>query len=69
MDFTFVSDGVNDVVLVFDGATNSADNETPLNGLFLQFQAVPEPASIAIWSLIGLGLVGFGYRRHRTTRK
>ena len=27
--------------------------------------AVPEPASIAIWSLIGLGLAGFGYTRIR----
>ena len=69
MDFSFFSDGVNDVILVFDGATNSGDNETPLNGLFLQFQAVPEPASVAIWSLIGLGLVGFGYRRFRCDAK
>lgn len=27
--------------------------------------AIPEPASIAIWSLIGLGLAGFGYYRIR----
>ena len=27
--------------------------------------ATPEPTSIAIWSLIGLGLAGFGYRRLR----
>ena len=27
--------------------------------------AVPEPASVAIWSLIGLGLAGFGYFRIR----
>ena len=27
--------------------------------------AVPEPASVAIWSLIGLGLVSFGYVRRR----
>lgn len=32
-----------------------------------EFVAVPEPASIAIWSLIGLGLVGFGW--YRTRRK
>lgn len=32
----------------------------------VQFQAqVPEPTSIAIWTLIGLGLVGFGYARRR----
>lgn len=30
-------------------------------------EVVPEPASIAIWSLIGLGLAGFGY--YRTRRK
>ena len=42
-----------------------------LNGDLLLFQSavevVPEPASIAIWSLIGLGLGGFGY--YRTRRK
>ena len=27
--------------------------------------AVPEPASVAIWSLLGLGLTGFGYYRVR----
>lgn len=31
----------------------------------LNAAVVPEPASIAIWSLIGLGLAGFGYRRVR----
>ena len=30
-----------------------------------QVAPVPEPASIAIWSLIGFGLVGFGYYRAR----
>ncbi len=30
-----------------------------------QLQAVPEPASITIWSLLGLGLAGFGYFRIR----
>jgi len=29
------------------------------------FAPVPEPASIAIWSLIGIGLAGFGYLRSR----
>jgi len=28
-------------------------------------QAVPEPASIAIWSLLGICLAGYGYRRRR----
>lgn len=27
--------------------------------------AIPEPTSIAIWTLIGLTLAGFGYRRYR----
>ena len=30
--------------------------------------AVPEPASIAIWSLLGLGLAGYGYRRLRQSK-
>lgn len=30
--------------------------------------AIPEPASIAIWSLIGLGLCGYGIARRRRTR-
>jgi hypothetical protein len=34
----------------------------------IRFQQTPEPASIALWSLIGLGLVGFGYRRLRRTK-
>ena len=29
---------------------------------------VPEPASIAIWSLIGLALTGFGYYRVRRNK-
>jgi hypothetical protein len=31
-------------------------------------QAVPEPAAIALWSLIGLGVAGFGYSRARRKR-
>jgi len=30
---------------------------------------IPEPTSIAIWSLIGVGLIGFGYGRYRSTKK
>jgi len=30
---------------------------------------VPEPTSIAIWSLIGVGLIGFGYGRYRCSKK
>ena len=40
-----------------------------LDNLVIESQSltVPEPASVAIWSLIGLGLAGFGY--HRVRRK
>jgi len=31
--------------------------------------AIPEPGSIAIWSLIGVGLLGFGYGRYRCSKK
>ena len=27
--------------------------------------AVPEPASVAIWTLLGLAAAGFGYRQRR----
>ncbi len=32
-----------------------------------EITAVPEPASIAIWSILGLCLAGYGYRRRRTS--
>ena len=35
------------------------------NGTGLIGAVVPEPASIAIWSLIGLGMAGFGFYRVR----
>ena len=31
--------------------------------------AVPEPASVAIWTLLGISSLGFGYYRMRRTRK
>jgi len=45
---------------------NTGLDALTLNGLVAD-AVVPEPASIAIWSLIGLGLAGFGY--YRTRRK
>jgi hypothetical protein len=36
-----------------------------LNGIF-GLESVPEPASIAVWSVIGLALVGYGWRRRRS---
>lgn len=46
--FTFVADGVNDVIILFDGSAavateeNGNDKETPLNGLLLNF--IPDVA-------------------------
>lgn len=46
----------------FDGEAGSA----PILLVdFTEFVAVPEPASIAIWSLLGIALAGFGYFRMR----
>lgn len=47
------------------GAWNDVPDVFSANqGYVVEFDvAVPEPASIAIWSLIGLGLAGFGCRR------
>ena len=61
-------------ILVYDRALT--DEELNQVGFYLQDKwgidaqftappAVPEPASVAIWSMLGLGLVGFGYYRAR----
>ena len=39
---------------------------TPNGGVITA--AVPEPTSVAIWSLIGLAFVGFGYLRVRNSK-
>ena len=48
--FQFTADGVNPVLLVFNGITNAAieDNETPLNGLFLQSAVLPPTPTVTI---------------------
>ena len=61
--------GLNTLEVVLNNAGTSANPgglRVELTG-YAQQQAVPEPASIAIWSLIGLGLAGFGY--HGVRRK
>ena len=52
-----------DIGIRFLGSANAAiiDNVQ----LDANLPAIPEPASIAIWSLTGLGLAGFGYFRFR----
>lgn len=70
--------GSQDFVLDFLGASFTGDVEALLvidyldeNGLDrsitfdISAVSTPEPASIAIWSLIGLGLAGFGFYRVR----
>ncbi len=52
-----------DVVAVGDGFSLQLDASG--NGVIGAPAVVPEPASIVIWSLIGLGLAGFGYYRNR----
>ncbi len=50
---------------------NETGNHTGLDNLSIngtierQQVAVPEPASVAIWSMLGLCLAGYGYRRRR----
>ncbi len=51
--FQFVSDGTNDVIIIFDGSAAS-DTEVPLNGL--QFSIIPEPSSVV---MVLLGFIGF----------
>ena len=53
------------------GLVDSLPDDHPFKNdgsLFGFGAAVPEPASIAIWTLIGLGLVGFGYHRARRNK-
>ncbi len=67
----FFFDGLIDEVAVYDFALNETTVQdhfqTGLTGEFVQTAAVPEPASIAVWSIIGLALAGYGWRRARRT--
>ena len=47
-----------DDVMILDAALS----DSQILALYNQGVSVPEPASIAIWSLLGLCLAGFGYR-------
>lgn len=60
--------GQLDDVALFEGILDETQIGTIGTGDFTAFgvgQVVPEPTSIAMWSLIGLGLAGFGYRRFK----
>ncbi len=57
-----------DGTALFEFLGGTASQHFSLNGfqlfqLPIEEQVVPEPASIAIWSLLGLCLAGYGYRR------
>jgi hypothetical protein len=46
--------------------TAIGDGRARINGFqIVSNQEVPEPASVAIWSFLGVGLAGFGYLRLR----
>lgn len=61
VDFVFVEDeGGEWVDLVF---RNAGGQTLPV--FAINAQALPEPASVAIWSLIAFGFVGFGCYRYR----
>ena len=67
----FRLEALEDGTLPFDGPGRATGNGNFVVQEFsvfqsqIQAQAVPEPASVAIWSLIGIGLAGFGYYRLR----
>lgn len=47
---------------------NGGDGAFGLDNFSLAQTEVPEPASVAIWSLLGLAAAGFAYRRWRNRR-
>ena len=59
--------GQLDDVALFDGVLTAAQIQTISTGDFTAFGVgvVPEPASVAIWSLLGLALAGLGVYRAR----
>lgn len=52
--------------LLLEGrSVGTTNNNVFINGFELTAQIVPEPASVVIWSVIGVCFVGFGYCRVR----
>jgi hypothetical protein len=68
IDTGFIS-GINtlDFVMANGAPTGPTALRVELSG-FAAPAAVPEPASIALWTMLGLGLVGMGLRRVRRKR-
>jgi len=66
--FTVLSDGINDIVLNFNGANGTSANspQFPISGLQIsQAVFVPEPSSAL---LLGLGFVALSRRRRRQAK-
>ncbi|MCA9267930.1 MAG: hypothetical protein KDA41_05640 [Planctomycetales bacterium] len=63
--FTVRSVGIGGDDAVFIDDLIFADNFADALGIPAVAAAVPEPASIAVWALLGLGCAGFGYVRAR----
>jgi hypothetical protein len=63
----YIGDGTGNIHLRFgpNGPLNSGHFEGSIDNVVLQ--AVPEPASIALWSLLGIGLVTFTCYRKKFT--
>jgi hypothetical protein len=59
-----IASGVDAIRFIVD-QTTFVYREIDVLGNPTAAAAIPEPASIAIWSLVGLGIAGFGYRRFR----
>ena len=65
-EWYYVGNGLDGGLGVVAPNGDGFDLQLAANGSGLTTEvAIPEPASIAIWSLIGLGLAGFGYYRVR----
>ena len=47
------------------GGGGNPNITTQIDQVGVQFAAVPEPASIVIWTMIGMGLAGIGFRMRR----
>jgi hypothetical protein len=60
---TFTTGGLNPFVLLADGALGGA---VQISSLAVE---TPEPASLALWSILGLSAAGFGIVRYRRGRR
>ena len=68
VNFTFAGDGSGDILFRVGPANpNQSRFQGTIDNLSLSTvpENVPEPASIAIWTVLGLCLAGYGYRRRK----